>query len=345
MSPIIACDVLSMATSRDVWKALEDLYETANKARINQLKTSLQTTRKNQLKMSDYLSTMKQLADCLTLAGEPISTSSLLSSVLTGLNAEYLQIICQINAKENISWQEVHATLITFENILIHLNNVSIADVSGPSANYTYNKSVSQNWNPHQQGQGRGQGRNSRGRNRGGRFQGQRSNSSRPTCQVCGKIGHLAVVCYHRLNMQYMGNTPQGGNQAPNAYITGPEVIIDPNWLIDSGATNHKTNDATNLGQQAEYQGNENLTVGNRYKLAIAHVGSTVICQKETMDKETGRIMLEGKLNQGLYQLDLLKPKRSKFIQNKRAMQSTHHVAQVNSECQSSSPQVHLMKV
>ena len=34
--------------------------------------------------------------------------------------------------------------------------------------------------------------------------QGQ-SQNSRPTCQICGKNGHIALDCYHRMNFAYQG--------------------------------------------------------------------------------------------------------------------------------------------
>ena len=53
-----------------------------------------------------------------------------------------------------------------------------------------------------------------RDRNRG---RGSSNNGSHPTCQVCGKIGHIALTCYHRFdnsyssdsNMQALLATPQ----------------------------------------------------------------------------------------------------------------------------------------
>ena len=74
----------------------------------------------------------------------------------------------------------------------------------------------------------RGKGRNSNGRGRGGRgyshngrggFQNQNNYSStnssntgnqsqHPYCQICGKVGHLALDCYHRMDYNYQGCHP-----------------------------------------------------------------------------------------------------------------------------------------
>lgn len=42
--------------------------------------------------MSDYLTSIKQIADGLALVEESISESSLMSSVLAGLDVEYLPV-------------------------------------------------------------------------------------------------------------------------------------------------------------------------------------------------------------------------------------------------------------
>lgn len=64
-----------------------------------------------------------------------------MSCVLSGLETEYLSIVCQIEKKDSTTWQELYATLFTFENTLIRLNVVSPHDnVENPSANYVYNR-------------------------------------------------------------------------------------------------------------------------------------------------------------------------------------------------------------
>lgn len=44
MSPAIAVDVVNFKTSREVWKALEEVYGATSKARVNQLRGILQNT-------------------------------------------------------------------------------------------------------------------------------------------------------------------------------------------------------------------------------------------------------------------------------------------------------------
>lgn len=84
----------------------------------------------------------------------------------------------------------------------------------------------------------RGRGRNGNGRGRGGRGGNGRGGSSnnnnsfnpsnqsqRPYCQICGKVGHVALDCYYRMDYSYQGRHPlaklaalaSGNNSMPNS--------------------------------------------------------------------------------------------------------------------------------
>lgn len=56
-----------------------------------------------------------------------------------------------------------------------------------------------------------------------------------------------------------------------------PEHIEDPSWYIDSGATNHITNDLGKLLDSQVYTSTEKLFVGDGNALAITHVGPVVL--------------------------------------------------------------------
>ena len=108
--------------------------------------------------------------------------------------------------------------------------------------------------------------RPNRGRGRGRGF----SNGSRPTCQICGKIGHLALTCYQRFDNSYSSDSNM------QALLTTPQSHTDENWYADSGATHHLTADLANLKVRAEeYQGQEQIRVGNGKSIPIKHVGTT----------------------------------------------------------------------
>lgn len=69
------------------------------------------------------------------------------------------------------------------------------------------------------------------------------------------------VVCYRRFDKEFSGvflnsssnNTGQDTANRASTYIATPEVVADPNWLADSGATNHVTADLGSLNIKADY--------------------------------------------------------------------------------------------
>lgn len=74
----------------------------------------LQETRKGTMKMSDYLSNMKNYFDNLQLAGYPMDMRSFISYVVVGLDDEYTSIVCVIRSQE-LSWSKIQFELLSFE--------------------------------------------------------------------------------------------------------------------------------------------------------------------------------------------------------------------------------------
>lgn len=157
MELTIASSFLELTSSAEVWRGIEEYFGNVNTSRINQLRFTLQHTKKGTMKMGEYLRHMKQIAANMNIAGEPVSTKSLISNIVAGLEAEYLPITCQINARNNWTWQEFHATMLAFESQLEHLNIIpKFTDSTLPSANLVSSKFQN----------------NGRGRIQGGRDQG-----------------------------------------------------------------------------------------------------------------------------------------------------------------------------
>lgn len=67
-----------------------------------------------------------------------------------------------------------------------------------------------------------------------------------------------------------MANTVfNGGNNSGGihpAYIATANTIFDPNWYMDSGASNHITNDSGNLEWISNSYGKTEILVGNGNK-------------------------------------------------------------------------------
>jgi transposase InsO family protein len=148
--------------------------------------------------------------------------------------------------------------------------------------------------------QGRGRGRNNSQRGRGGRFnhnnqysQPNASNQShsqysqhaqtkpdgsRPQCQICGKLGHQALDCYHRMDFAYQGRHPPA-KLAAMASISNDSQGGET-WLTDTGATDHLTANLNNLTVQTPYKGSDQVAVGNGQSIPINNIGNGQLCTK-----------------------------------------------------------------
>uniref|UniRef100_A0A2N9FEK0 Reverse transcriptase Ty1/copia-type domain-containing protein n=1 Tax=Fagus sylvatica TaxID=28930 RepID=A0A2N9FEK0_FAGSY len=105
-----------------------------------------------------------------------------------------------------------------------------------------------------------------------------KSDSTRPQCQICRKMGHLAINCYQRMNFAYQGKNPPSKLVAIAA-TNNPSQIGDM-WLTDPEATDHITSNLNNLTTQAPYTGSDQVEVGNSQNLPINTIGNAHIHTK-----------------------------------------------------------------
>ena len=71
-------------------------------------------------------------------------------------------------------------------------------------------------------------------------------------CQICGKLGHLAVDCYHRMDYAYQGKHPPI-KLAAMAIASNACLTQDQHWLVDSAATDHVTTSLHHLSFPKPY--------------------------------------------------------------------------------------------
>lgn len=100
------------------------------------------------------------------------------------------------------------------------------------------------------------------------------SQSSRPCCQICSRMGHIALDYFHRMDYSYQGRNPpsQLAAMAASSYS-----LPDQTWFADSGATNHIANDVRNLSVHSDYQGTDKVIVGNGKGLKILQSSSSLV--------------------------------------------------------------------
>lgn len=158
-------------------------------------------------------------------------------------------------------------------------------------------------------------------------------------CQVCGRHRHTALKCYRRFDHSYQGD--EASSMA--AYTVASSGQPDLSWYPDTAAANHMTADLSNLNLQAdEYNGHEQVRVGNGQGLKISHIGASNLLHKHNLslthmlhvpqltknlisvhrlahdnnailefqsdffcvkDRATGAILLQGRSRNGLYPL------------------------------------------
>lgn len=106
------------------------------------------------------------------------------------------------------------------------------------------------------------------------------SNKSSPhiICQIREKTNYLARNCYNRSNMDTYppnrsSNRPQANMMTPSDNMVSPSTIVDNSWFVDSGATNHVMSVLSQLSIHTDYDGENQLTADNGYKLPIRYTG------------------------------------------------------------------------
>jgi hypothetical protein len=56
-----------------------------------------------------------------------------------------------------------------------------------------------------------------------------------------------------------------------------PKIDYNEDWIIDSGYSNHMTNDDKKLEDMTNYKGGREVLIADNSRLAISHVGKTTI--------------------------------------------------------------------
>ena len=225
----------------------------------------------------------------LRAVGNNMSDDDFVMCVLAGLGPEYDSIVTNINSMpESPSLSEVHGMLLSQENRIEQ--NLSSGVVE---ANYTQMRNGRRNWgnndrtgNQYQpgiifrhpsSGNRNNQGnQNPQDKGKGKAIINDDGSESKGPCQICFKMGHTAADCWHGFKKNFV---PQSNRRREirGAYVASTDGQSNGAWYLDSGATNHVTNALGNININSEYQGNDQLAVGNGEKFVIYHIGCSVL--------------------------------------------------------------------
>ncbi|GJY23438.1 retrovirus-related pol polyprotein from transposon TNT 1-94 [Tanacetum coccineum] len=227
------------------------------------------TLTKGSMSMIEYLEKKRSISDSLAATLHPIPDEDLISYILNGLDVSYGPFITAFMMKtESLTIDDLTGFLLQEEARLEqeHLR-LTLPQQSSTTALNVHRS------NPRHQ--------NPQASNSSNNYRNYNQKKSRPTCQLCSKLGHEAIDCWQRGNqVDFPSRKPNPRNnqrQAHLAHQPNPSTTIDPAWYFDTGATDHVTPDITKLNIAEPYNGDDKLQVGNGNHLNISHVGSSVL--------------------------------------------------------------------
>jgi hypothetical protein len=242
-----------------------EMFFSQSQARVVQLHTKLNQCRKEDNTGQVYLDEIKSLSDEMAAAGKPLDTLDVISHILSSLDDEYDGFVAAITAlikvEKNVSLSDIYSHFMSYEARMesrksgdgSSVNTVTRGGRGGGrgrldhqdqyrDCRYEYDQRNnyergSYDRNNYDQRNG-GCGRYGGGHGNGGRNpQGNRPNygpRTNDTCQICGKVGHIALNCWKRLQKNYRG--PEKSVGAAYGFYG-----VDTNWYTDFGATDHIT--------------------------------------------------------------------------------------------------------
>ena len=257
------------------------------------LKSELHNLKKGSDTVDVYLQKIKVVRDKLLTVGVIVDDEELLYIAIKGLPKEYNAFSSAIRTRSTQFGFDELSTMLNVEEESLN-EGIEIKDSIFALAASTNQKPNNNGFNQnHYRGKGRGNFNNRGGR--GGRGfivqpsqfhpfnqfqQGQSSfggiRSDRPMCHICGKLGHLAVDCYHRMDFAYQGKHPLA-ELAAMAIASNACLTQGQPWLAHSAAINHVIVSLHHLSFPQPYNTQDLLIVGNGQTLPITHIGTTLI--------------------------------------------------------------------
>jgi hypothetical protein len=199
---------------------------------------------------ADFFHKIRSLATDLAAADAPLHDDEILAYLLAGLPAGYDPFITSMTTLPTTpTLDDVFAHLVAFEarqlrhHTELQLNLGASASFAGRGGSRGGRGRFGPN-----RGCGRGASNRSGGASSRG---GGRGNGNRPTCQICGKLGHTAIRCCYRMDDSYHEEIPSAALASTSSHK------VDPNWYNDTGATDHITSDLDHLAVCECYNGGE----------------------------------------------------------------------------------------
>jgi len=181
--------------------------------------------------------------------GQPVTENALIGYVVGGLHPSFNPVVTSLSVAsryKSLTFSEFQDELLSYELLLDSQTVSNIADShqfalfsSKPPAN-KYNRKVKAS---------------------GKRWNGPKNTSSSPKyqptssslpartpCQICGKLSHQALDCFHRMDHAFQGHHPLA--QLSAMVATSNQAAENGPWYADSVANQHITTNLENLSLQ-----------------------------------------------------------------------------------------------
>jgi hypothetical protein len=275
----VMASTFSVTNAQQIWESLSTRFSSHSRTRISHLQRQLQSLRQGSKGCTEYISDAKQLAAQLAAVKQPVTDDALIGYVVGGLNSSFNPVITSLSVAtryKSLTFDEFNEELLSYESLLDGQSQTSV-DGSNTFAMF------SSKTNPHQF--------NRKYKPPGRSYSRPFSNpkpispttpKSNPNpntfpapkspCQICGKLSHKALDCFHRMDHAFQGRHPPAQLAAMVAQ-SNPASSTNP-WFVDSAANQHITSNLENLSLQQPYLGSDNVAVGNGTGLQIQNTGS-----------------------------------------------------------------------
>ncbi|KAI0523201.1 hypothetical protein KFK09_005595 [Dendrobium nobile] len=262
--------IITASSAHEAWTVLERRLQPISRSRVIQLKNELYRVQMKDQPMQQYLTHIKTIVDGISVSGSKIDPEDIMLHILNGLPPTFNSFKSTIrNSLLPIDLDTFYALLCNEE---IHLQQESLQDQtsqSHPTALYAASLSNQRNHNYNKRYP------KSKNQQIPPPSPSTQPNSStvRPTCQICGKTGHVALNCWHRCNFKY---APTDTRQ-PRALLATPTTTASQDWVLDTGASAHLTPDANQLYYPTSYNGSDTVSTANGSSVPIHHTGQGLL--------------------------------------------------------------------
>ena len=313
LSEDIMAQIVGYSTAVEIWNAFNQIYSASSMTRVTELPTKLQMPKKDGLSAGEYIQKLKSICNSLATIGELVSEKNHLIYLFSGLDHEYNPFVTSIqNQFDQPIIKQIHSLLLIYDFHLEQQNSISLhyAQVHMAYLNKKPYKSTPQPTFNHIHIQPKHSSPpfkpttsqyqlNILGKPQPQPRQPQPQwkphfsiQNQKPQCQICGKFGHIALICFHHTNLNYspqpspkyfntvlttnsqLSNPPEFSYPAMAHLAATHNTVPDTNWYMDSGATHHFTLDINMLDTVAPFSGSDWVIIGIGKQLCISHLGT-----------------------------------------------------------------------